>query len=1280
MKIDVPAVRKCLRAFEFATVFREHLGWDNHQQTLEVHVAGDVLQLNAIAQKRGFIAWHCPTIPDRATRLKIDRVVTKTSREHFVVYADQAARMQLWQWVRREPGRPIASRDHRFDATQSGDALIQRLEQIAVSLEEEGNITVIDMAGRARSAFDVDRITKKFFERFKAEHAAFLKHISGISPASNREWYTSLMLNRLMFVYFIQKKGFLDSDIDYLRNRLKQIQISRGQDQFQSFYRYFLIRLFHDGLGKSPEERALDPVLEKLLGKVPYLNGGYFEVHQLEESNPEIDIPDRAFANLFDFFDQYSWHLDERPLRADNEINPDVVGYIFEKYVNQKQMGAYYTKEDITEYIAKSTIIPYLFDAAKGECAVAFSAESAIWRLLRDSPERYIYASNRRGVISDAGIVTPLPHELADGVADFSRREDWNRPASDPFALPNETWRDYVDRRQRCLDVYEKLARGEICAVGDLVTHNLDLWQFARDAIMYAEGPDLLRAFWHTMQRISVLDPTCGSGAFLFAALQILETLYSDCMERMSAFVQDADRPEYRSLEDVFRGLIRLGESSTVEFKSSARWDTKTHVPNPVLEEVIVKTVAGFMNAAGGTLLIGVSDSGVVVGLQSDYQCTKPQNPCRDQFELWLTQYLSNALGNLNAAWFQIDFATLDECDVCRITVRPAPSAVLVPRRDGEVLYVRQGSATKPYLKASEILAYTLQHWGPHTIPAQAPMLCRDDSFQQMPSRMRPSFDDFRTVLAEIAKHPNERYYILKSIIINNLFGVDIMDEAVEICKLRLFLKLVAQVESAHQIEPLPDIDFNIRAGNTLVGYASLEQIRKSQEGKLGLDGGLLSRIEAEATVVEQAFSRFRTQQMTHGARVTSADKMELRQRLAGLNGELDRFLAAEYGIDYRKPKAMAVWKASHEPFHWLVEFYRIMRTGGFDIVIGNPPYVEIKAITEYRLVGYDCIEAGNLYALMLERSNHLRHTRSRAGFIVPVSSISTDRYASLQALLRQSELHYSSFDDRPSRLFDGLEHIRLTIHLLGQRAGDGSLYSTRYNKWTADSRPGLFSSLVYTRAKPCLVEHSMPKLSHALEEGILKKLANEKARLSHYFRKRGTGSIFYSRKVGYFMQVLDFVPEVRDGRGVRRPPTEFKELRFADLGTAQCALAILNSSLFYWFVTLFSDCRHLNKREIEAMPINLDELSKGPPGVELRSLAPKLMEDLQRNSELRNMRFSHDTLTVQCIRPKLSKSICDAIDYALAAHYGFTESERDFLVNYDIKFRMGGADTEDAG
>ncbi|MDW8335334.1 MAG: SAM-dependent methyltransferase, partial [Bacteroidia bacterium] len=168
-----------------------------------------------------------------------------------------------------------------------------------------------------------------------------------------------------------QKKGFLDGDPDYLRNRLRKVQQQYGKDKFYSFYRTFLLRLFHEGLAQP----ARSPELTQLLGTVPYLDGGIFQIHPLERSDrygDQIQIPDEAFEQLFDFFDRYRWHLDERPLRADNEINPDVLGYIFEKYINQKEMGAYYTKEDITDYICKNTVIPYLFDAAKRECKIAF--------------------------------------------------------------------------------------------------------------------------------------------------------------------------------------------------------------------------------------------------------------------------------------------------------------------------------------------------------------------------------------------------------------------------------------------------------------------------------------------------------------------------------------------------------------------------------------------------------------------------------------------------------------------------------------------------------------------------------------------------------------------------------------------------------------------------------------------------------------------------------------------------------------------------------------------
>jgi hypothetical protein len=78
--------------------------------------------------------------------------------------------------------------------------------------------------------------------------------------------------------------------------------------------------------------------------------------------------------------------------------------------------------------------------------------------------------------------------------------------------------------------------------INDLLTLNLDIRQFAQDVIENCEGPDLLRAIWHAIEKVTILDPTCGSGAFLFAALNILEPLYEACLDRMEAFVEDLAR------------------------------------------------------------------------------------------------------------------------------------------------------------------------------------------------------------------------------------------------------------------------------------------------------------------------------------------------------------------------------------------------------------------------------------------------------------------------------------------------------------------------------------------------------------------------------------------------------------------------------------------------------------------------------------------------------------------------------------------------------------------
>ena len=1100
MPFDLQRARPLLQNGNLAKLFVEELGWEYGRKKLTLRAGETDFVFTAVAEKRGFTAWLCASadghLPDRSTRLKLDRALTQTSFEHLIVFATHDSAQQSWMWVRREPGRPLSARTHEFHRAQSGDSLLQKLQILYVSLEEEekGELSTVAVAERARAAFDIERVTKAFYRDFDTHRKAFLKFIDGIGAVADREWYASVMLNRLMFVYFVQRKGFLDADTDYLRKRLLRCQQEKGKDKFYTFYRYFLLRLFHEGFGKRRKDRA--PDLEKLLGNIPYLNGGLFDVHELERPErygKDIQIPDKAFERVFDYFDQYQWHLDERPLRDDNEINPDVLGYIFEKYINQKQMGAYYTKEDITEYISKNTILPFLFDAARAKCGVAFenSDGPTVWGLLSENPDRYIYPTVRHGADNK------LPPEISDGLDTtkpklIERRKEWNRPAPSDYALPTEIWREVIARRQRYEEVKKKLAAGEVSEVNDFITLNLDLRQFSQDVIQNCEGPDLLMAFWQAITTITVLDPTGGSGAFIFAALNILEPLYEACLDRMEAF------------------LAEWGE--------------------------------------GGR-------------------------------------------------------------------------------------------------------------------------------------KVHPNYDsEFTEVLARVDSHPNRRYFVLKSIILNNLYAVDIMEEAVEICKLRLFLKLAAQVEpdAARDnlgIEPLPDVDFNIRAGNTLVGYATYDEVKRAVTDGLDFDNAM-EKIAVKATNLKQTFDRFRQLQTEGDGSVPAADKLELQKRLKALEDELNGHLASEYGVKVGDKDAYAKWVKSHQPFHWFIQFYGILSNGGFDVIIGNPPYLDLKQLTGYTLKNYTTLSTKNLYPLLMERSIPLTATRGRLGFIVPVSSISTDGYSVLQNLILKLPGHFSSYDDRPARLFDGLEHIQLTIHLLENiQVTKPTHFVTECYRWSAVERPNLFPTLEYESIEADFLRGSLPKLSSRNEHSILNKIWGDGKSLGLQTCGTSDHEAFYSRKVHNFLQALDFIPKVYDGKGKLRPPSELKALDFSTKAEATASFCVLNSTLFRWFINVFSDCRHVNKREVEGFRCNLQRLLENHRDAVLR-LGAKLSKSLEKTSEFREMKFKHDHLRVQCIIPKFSKPIIDEIDKVLAGHYGFTAEELDFILNYDIKYRLG-RDTE---
>ena len=235
----------------------------------------------------------------------------------------------------------------------------------------------------------------------------------------------------------------------------------------------------------------------------------------------------------------------------------------------------------------------------------------------------------------------------------------------------------------------------------------------------------------------------------------------------------------------------------------------------------------------------------------------------------------------------------------------------------------------------------------------------------------------------------------------------------------------------------------------------------------------------------------------------------------------------------------------------------------------------------------------------------------------------------------------------------------------------NGNHFSSKYNKWNSVERENLFQVISYIDSDLKVLPNTLPKLCSDKENSILRKMKAQKETLLLSQEKLGKYPVYFSRKVGYFLQILDFEPLVLNSKGEQRPPSEFKEIKFKSKVNADCALCLLNSNLFYWFMTVFSDCRHLNRREIDFIPIALDHLAQ-TKGSYLIDLAKLLMKELRQSSENKVMKFKHDTLTIQCIYPKYSKLTIDKIDEVIAQHYNFSDEELDFIINYDIKYRMG--------
>lgn len=272
-----------------------------------------------------------------------------------------------------------------------------------------------------QNAFSVEQLSKEFFDKYKKQFEKFWKYIASkeeykgvfINGQGEREVkirnFTKKLLGRIVFLHFLQKKGWMGcpghelwgaGDKKFMQNLFKDFT---HKEQFNS---KCLVELFYNTLNAKRDDQLFScEGLEGALNnsKVPYLNGGLFDSDKVEST--KIDFPESYFEDLFDFFGQYNFTIDENdPNDHEVGIDPEMLGHIFENLLeDNKDKGAFYTPKVIVQYMCQESLIEYL--ATKLEANNSGKVKQAIEDLVRNLLKEEI---------SDLDLVEPIAQSLFD--------------------------------------------------------------------------------------------------------------------------------------------------------------------------------------------------------------------------------------------------------------------------------------------------------------------------------------------------------------------------------------------------------------------------------------------------------------------------------------------------------------------------------------------------------------------------------------------------------------------------------------------------------------------------------------------------------------------------------------------------------------------------------------------------------------------------------------------------------------------------------------------------
>jgi adenine-specific DNA-methyltransferase len=358
-----------------------------HSLALTIH---PVAQLSGLPVFRA--DWPADRLPTVTERRAVYRKLAATHVEHLLCYVTAHGKQAAFVWACRAGNHggtgPTKTelRTLSYEVGSPARTTIERLAYLAFSLDElgpTGHPPLPRVLDKLDTAFDVQAVTDQFFADYTHVFAALqtiLRHQTG-----DRRWahdYALQLLNRLLFLYFIQRKGWLSGNTSFLRSFWRAYRMSRQPPD--TFFSHWLSVLFFEAFTGRWQNRAEyrqrfpEPIYQAL-ATAPWLNGGLFTRNRLDTQHT-VTVPDEFFASLFDtfkgrtpgFLDHYNFTITETtPFEIEVAVDPEMIGKVYEQLVNitfegireedlRGRAGIFYTPRVEIDLMCRLALVDYL--------------------------------------------------------------------------------------------------------------------------------------------------------------------------------------------------------------------------------------------------------------------------------------------------------------------------------------------------------------------------------------------------------------------------------------------------------------------------------------------------------------------------------------------------------------------------------------------------------------------------------------------------------------------------------------------------------------------------------------------------------------------------------------------------------------------------------------------------------------------------------------------------------------------------------------------------------